>query len=215
MHWHNSVISLRDSASMLTVPWCDPDFLQRFLRARGISREQAAQAADTWLDWLDEDDFKHLNGAERFDYRLQGITAWTPRNSLALQAKEEAGLVAGLQQPDVWQQIAPELVWTVRGGSNIHTASGPMLQALLGIPAEQAAQLINRRTEMGLLSLPDVWQITGNSTRPARGETVDFPNFIVAVRIRTTVGEAGEQVDAVLDFVPGETEPVTVLRYEQ
>lgn len=215
MQWHNSVITLRDTASMLTVPWCDPDFLQRFLQARGVSHEKAVQTADSWLDWLDKDDFKHLNGAESFDYRLQGISAWTPRNGLLLQAREEAGLVSGLRRPEVWQQIEKELVWTVRGGSNINTASEPMLQALLDIPSEQAAQLVKRRKEMGQLTIQDLLQITGKGTRPARGETVDFPNFIVAVQVRTTVREASEQLGAVLDFLPREASPVTILRYEQ
>lgn len=214
MRWHNSVVTLRDTASMLTVPWCDPDFLQRYLLARGVSRDKATRAADTWLDWLDRDDLKHLNGAEVFDYHVQGVTAWTPRNSLALQAKEESWLVCGLRQSGVWQEIEPELVWTVRGGGNIHTASRAMLQALLDIPFEQAEQLVVRRAEQGMLTRQDVLQITGKSIRPARGERMDFPNFIVAVHVRSTVGEAGEQLDAVLDVLPGDTAAVTILRYE-
>lgn len=214
MQWHNSVITLRDTASMLTVPWCDPDFMQRYLRARGIANDKAAQAADSWIDWLDRDDFKHLNGAETFDYHLEGITAWTPRNSLALQAREEPALVLGLQSSEVWKQLEPEVVWTVRGGSNINTASESMLEALFDIPREQAVRLVNRRREMGLLTNEDVFQITGKSSRPARGKPMEFPNYIVAIHIRTTIGEAGEHVHAVIDFKEGTTQPVTILRYE-
>lgn len=56
-------------------------------------------------DWYDEDDFLHLNGAEKREYAKLGL----PRNYLP-QTKEELALVKGMT-PDVWAKISPYLAY--------------------------------------------------------------------------------------------------------
>jgi len=209
----HSVVRLLDTASLITLPWVQPAVLQRLMLVLGSSPAEAAHAADSLQDWLDADDFKHLNGAEKFDYRQLGITAWTPRNNPSVQAKEELGLVAEMRKLAVWPQLAKYLVWLPRGGVNLNTASVPMLQALLDITQEQAAQLVERRQDSGRLTEADLLQIIGRGGGLDDGTYNTFPNRAVLIKIGTSIGEAKEQLTAVLDFNPTAGAAVTTLRY--
>ena len=211
----NSSIRLYDTSSMLTLPWLSGRLLENYLLKKGISAADSAHAKDAWLDWVDQDDFARLNGMEKTDYLETGINAWTPRNSAAVQAVEELQLIAGIGTQGVWRTLKNELVWTGRAGNNLNTADEDMLEALLDIPPEQAKQLVLRRKEMGKLTETDILAIVGKTVSFSDGQYFNSPNFVVAVYVKTSIGEAEKNIYAVIDALPPGGPPGTVMRYEQ
>ena len=92
----NSELRLQDGAGKLGLWPPNTYMLKKLLLANGIKSMEAAVAADSLLDWIDEDDFKHLNGAETYYYRSEKSLAYGPRNDKFIQTLAELELIRGV-----------------------------------------------------------------------------------------------------------------------
>lgn len=148
-------ISLRDRAGMIS-PLFDKQLMQSVLTAYLSDPNQAPSLVDTLDDWQDRDDFKRLNGAESWDYRLESL-AYEPRN-FYIQTLEELKLLKDVSS-ESYDQIKDDLIYWGGGHKNYLTMSRKTLQGLLGND-DLVENLIEMR-KLGQLNSTDFEAMTG------------------------------------------------------
>ena len=98
------VISIKDEAAKLNLNTASPSEIIEVLRSVGVGAEKAAQLADAIADFIDPDDFRRANGAEKQDYQSLGLY-WGPKNG-PLEVVEELQQVLGMT-PAIYRKVAP------------------------------------------------------------------------------------------------------------
>ncbi|MFZ4763856.1 MAG: general secretion pathway protein GspK [Roseimicrobium sp.] len=118
--------------------------LEKVLISWGMDKMGAEMLADRLLDWVDPDDFKHLKGAEKREYRDAGFPG-RPFNR-PFQTLDEAAMVAGME---VLTELKPDWKdWlTLRGSGqlDVNEASAEMIALVTGAPAHLAQALVEQR----------------------------------------------------------------------
>ncbi len=188
----------------------------------GLNKRDAdtiATIVDGILDWRDVDDLKRNRGAETEDY-LALRTPYRAKNG-RFDAPEELLLVNGVTANlfygtpdtpglrDLFSVYSRELV------VNVRTATPPVLQALLGIDAQTAQDLIAERD-----SDPEGLLLKVNTqlslTNPELEKLFqDFSPKTVLIEARADIAEERNQsrVAAVVELSSDDTEGVKVLRW--
>lgn len=90
-------IRIEDERGKVPLNLLDEETAGRLAEAAGLRGERARIAADSLLDWTDEDDEPHAAGAEALYYRARGIH---PRNG-PLESIEELAQVRGFDTATV------------------------------------------------------------------------------------------------------------------
>lgn len=209
----NSEIRLIDSAAKLGVRPPNTDLLKKILLAGGVAAADIAVAVDSLEDWLDEDDLKHLNGAETYYYRSEQSLGYSPRNMVFMQSADELQLIRGFQGK-VYGLLQNEILDTRGGTLNINTADAAMMSAVLGIDSEGGRRLVQLRDKKGFLTQTDLIGQTGNGLTFMDEYITTFPSMTLAVDIRTRVNEAGCFIKAIINFRPGREKPFAVEKFE-
>jgi hypothetical protein len=155
----------------------------------GNPQTQAVRAADALEDWMDDDDFKRLNGAESHEYRRLGL-GYAPRNGQP-QLAEEFALVPGIGTQG-YERVRDLTTLWAEGTENPLTMDRELWKVFFG--PQRAASLEGlRRT--GLLNRQTFTGIAGE----LRWDDVTFfPSGWVRVRIRARVGEGADELEAVV-----------------
>jgi len=100
------VLTIQDTNGILPLWPFDPEKLERLLSHYGIKDSKSRIFIDSLKDWLDDDDLKHLNGAEQMAYKAMGV-GYGPRNDY-WQCKEELLLIRGMT-PEIWGVLEREI----------------------------------------------------------------------------------------------------------
>lgn len=210
-----SQVVLWDLAASLPVVHAPAATTARFLRGAGVSRSAAATAAASCLDWFDPDERPVLNGAESAYYRLQEQAAFGPRDAPFPQAIEELGLIRGWGENGL-PGAATECLTIVPGVRlNLHTASAPVLAAVLDMALPEAEQLVAiRRQAGGRLSGADVSRVTGQRLEFVPMLYAPGPCRIVEITCVAEIGTAREAVRQIVDLRPSGYAPYTIRRCE-
>lgn len=82
----NNIQSIQDHGGLLNLNAAPPELITRFLLGCGIPVEQAPLLVDALEDYIDNDDLRRINGAERDAYTAAGLLP--PRNSPLLSESE-------------------------------------------------------------------------------------------------------------------------------
>ena len=158
----------------------DDLFLDLFARW-GLSLEEAQQLTDSILDWIDGDDLKRLQGAEKADY-----TKWDkpqyPRDR-PLESIDEMAEIAGM---DMLAKVKPDwreyfTVWS-QGKIDVNSANAEILEIATGSRPEAVESLL--RTRMGIDGVPD---------------TEDDYTFQDLGEVRTALGMSEAEFDVIAD----------------
>ncbi len=208
----NSEIKLLDCGSKLGVSPPPASLIGHILAGSGVKADIVATAADSLVDWVDEDDLKHLNGAERYYYDFEKGYQYLPRNDIFVQGVEELKLIKGFDD-EVYRKISNEIIETKTRPININTADAVVLEAIMGISREHAEQVVQMREKTGSLAMADVVGITGKGLTFMDEYTTNFTSLAVVVEINTRVGEAGEHVTSIIDFKSTRLNPYVVEKY--
>ncbi len=147
-------VSVIDEESKLPINKLTQDQLKRLTETLGLDPLDGDVIVDSVLDWIDEDDLHRLNGAES-DYYESLSPPYSCKNG-PLDRVEELLLIRGVTkeiyggQPTAEDEPARpglgDLVTTLSSGQvNVNTATGPVLQALLGLDESQISVIMNRR----------------------------------------------------------------------
>jgi len=182
-------ISLRDTSGMLT-----PMYMAKKVRmlADYVSNDskKANSFADALADWQDIDEFKRLNGAESFDYRMVGYV-YGPRN-FYIQTPREIMLLKGFNA-DFFEEIRDDLVYWGGGSINYLTMSNRLLAALLH----------NDSLTKRLIQIRKEGNLTGTLFRSMTGilyteENIYMPSGWIKLEITAREGKAVDSIKAVV-----------------
>ena len=157
-------IAIQDAAGLLPLLPLEDGLWQHILNALdGVDDETRRRFIPSLLDWMDSDDFIHLNGAERRDYQ-----EFKPRDGDP-QHVSELRMVMGMSD-NSWRALRPHLVLFSGGGANSAHAADVLLDAWLG--SDQAARerdlrsgLVNPLGLTGVVDNIDSSDAIGNRLR--------------------------------------------------
>lgn len=178
--WQDSEVYILDSSGLLSVVPFEASAWAAKLTTLGV--ENPATLVDPIEDWIDQDSFLRLNGAEAQDYQDPAA----PRNGMP-QSIDELALVKGMT-PELYQQLRPFISYFGSGTPSPGFAPSQLLPALIGDYAaeEQIATRSGQETEMDVIL-------------PQSGEGGDlYPSSRLLISIKTTVNDAVYQERFVL-----------------
>jgi type II secretory pathway component PulK len=210
----NSQVRLQDSAGRLGLWPPNTTYLKVMLRHFGIKPAEVETAIDSLLDWVDDDDFKHLNGAESYFYRAEQTRKYLPRNDRFIQAVDELSLIKGWRGA-VYEAIRNEIIPTATVTLNMNTADAFLLSGMLDLSRESAGQLIQLREKNGVISRVDLMVAAPNALTNMDEYITNFPSLTVAVDIRTTIGVSSDLQRAVISFKQNKDQPYTIESFEE
>jgi len=145
-------ISVQDERGLLSVNVTRERELRRFLAALGLPLERQSRLIDTLADYIDIDDLKRINGAERADYEKAGLAP--PANDY-LVSHDELKRIPGWIEffGDLHRaggQAAVDRVLRLfdadrSGGINVNTAPREVLRAIGGLDPGRIEALLDQR----------------------------------------------------------------------
>ena len=118
----------------------------KFLLALKIEEHDAEIVTDSILDWVDEDDLHHVNGAEK-NYYSSLPEPYEPKNG-AFEIIEELTLVRGVT-PQVFELLREHVTIYGAGKINVNFASKEVLLSVPDITPELVDAIIQYRDENG------------------------------------------------------------------
>lgn len=206
---NKTVLSIRDSGSMMSVWAINLDVISNLLRHYKVSSQKIAIIRDSILDWIDRDDLSHINGAESQYYKEKGYK-YTPRNFPALQSVYELRLVRGMDNK-TFNFLRKYLILSPKWHFNLSTMDKVMLSSALGVPYN-LLNMLKFHGSKGKLDLDTLGKITGKLYDPGYYET--FPTFVLDIHVSIRFNEALEKRGCVIDFSQTKQSPFRVLKWE-
>lgn len=158
--------------------------------------EQLDRLIQIWQDWVDPDDMKHLNGAEK-EYYQKLEPPYSPRNA-ALETVDELLLLK--DYADLFADINIHAAFTIRGsgGSRINPnlATPEALRLIPGMDEGVISEITARRrdkpfknlSELQELMEPEQWAKISQWLTPATGN-----NYLIAVQLTPPPAEAKDE----------------------
>ncbi len=146
-------VRVSDEEAKINLNQVDEITLRQVFLNLGFEQEDAEALTDAIFDWRDPDHLERLKGAER-DYYLSLPTPY-PAKDGPFDSVDELLLVRGITRRLFFGEEGPALreLFTVYGRwqrqVNLLTASPLLLQAVLGLDADLARELVQRRAEVG------------------------------------------------------------------
>ena len=209
-----SVVRLQDNRGLLNLNIVDDDRLHRFLGVLGIPGDQRARMIDTLRDYIDEDNFRRLNGAEEKDYAEQGLPP--PRNSRLLTPWEAQRIISWRDKPQLWEkgQLAALTTTSFSVALNPNTAPWQVLATLPGVTNEIAQAMISRRRLQPIVSVDQVAALSGTSSQQLVFQIITLPSD--AIRITQTAPGLPRALQYNVSLTPnGEHAPWRIDYYTQ
>lgn len=148
-------VHLQDAAGLIDVNRADLNIWRRLAEHVGVPTDQRDILADRILDYLDEDDFRRLNGAERSEYEA---ARRDPPLNRPVESPRSLAAVLGwdaLLPGPASERFLAALTVGATGRVNPNAASPAVLYAMLGVPVVAAEELVARRAEAFI----DAWEI--------------------------------------------------------
>jgi len=122
-----------------------PSFI-KFLLALKVEEHVAQIITDSILDWVDDDDLHHVNGAEK-NYYMSLPEPYEPKNGL-FELIEELTLVKGVT-PQIYEMLREHVTVYGAGKINVNFASKEVLLYVPDITPEIVDAIIQYRDENG------------------------------------------------------------------
>lgn len=128
-------IRITDGSGMISLLPFERDSWSMLFQFAGAAEPH--RLTDELADWIDTDDFIHLNGAERFEYKQDGL----PRNDIP-QSIDEIAMLRSMT-PEIWQRLRKHIIYIGSGATNPVFLPSTMLPVLLG--SERAKSILAER----------------------------------------------------------------------
>ena len=182
------VLRLQDARGLLNLNQAGEDSIHRLLGALGVPYDQRGRLLDTLNDYIDEDSFKRLNGAEARDYADAGLPP--PRNEKLVTPYEPRNIPGWRELPRLWQKggLAELATTGATVGVNPNTAPWQVLITLPGVTAETAKSLIAARGQTAIQSPDQAAALMGVPAVGLMLQVFTFPGDSV----RVTQGAPGQ-----------------------
>lgn len=129
--------SLQDERGLVSVNYPSSKALRQLLINEGVDLRELDRLIDILADYVDADQLRRLNGAEREEYAALGLPG--PRNDFLRSVEELCQLPAWSERQELCARLAPLLSTRVSPLLNPNTSPAKVMAALL--PGASAAQL--------------------------------------------------------------------------
>ncbi len=156
----NTLVSVQDERGLLNVNMTSPAIVGRFLASLGLPLERQSRMVDTLQDYIDVDDLKRLNGAEREEYQKAGLAP--PLNDYLLSHDELKQIPGWIEFFGDLQRVGGQagvdrvlglLAASRISGININSAPREVLRAVPGLDAGRVSALLDQRGIAPFISL--------------------------------------------------------------
>jgi len=151
----NLAVRIYDHAGFINLRYLNVTQMHDLLEKRiGNDVEKIGQLLDAWQDWIDNDELKRLNGAEK-EYYEELKPPYAPRNAM-IETTEELLLIKDFAE--VFKDMELETTFTVYGnmnGLNPNLATKEALSMLPGLSAAGVDKILERRQEKEFQNLAD------------------------------------------------------------
>lgn len=148
-------VRIYDHAGFINLRYLNVAQMHDLLEKRiGNDIEKIGELLDAWQDWIDNDELKRLNGAEK-EYYQELDPPYEPRNAM-VETTEELLLIRGFAE--VFKDMDLETAFTVYGnmnGLNPNLATKEALSLLPGLSAAGVDKILERRQEKEFQNLAD------------------------------------------------------------
>ena len=176
-------VALQDGAGLINLARTPEPVHRRLAERVGLPPSLAQSAFPLFTDYVDTDDTRALNGAERRDYGEAGGPADRPllRPAEWLSLK---GVRAGVN-PRRWAEMKPYLIAEpTLTAFNVNTAPATVLEIVFDIGEAQAQSAVRRREVTPFASLEEFLQASGSTSVPDPERQYVFPAGRVLYDIR-------------------------------
>ena len=175
--------ALQDERGLASVNIPSSPTLAVVLERAGIARRDVERIMPRLGDYIDLDDQLALNGAERFDYRHQGLP---PPANWYLAGPMELKKVLGVGQllsPAQWRALSPLLTIRGAGTYNFNTMRPEVLGAVLGLDRDGVREVLAARNEQPITRLSQIAMLTGKYPDIDDESIVTLPSPYVRIAI--------------------------------
>jgi general secretion pathway protein K len=205
-------VQAQDSNGMLSLINLNTAAMERLIKKVG-GLDNASGIIDSYLDWIDPDNFTRVNGAEEFYYKGQGLP-YVPRN-YAMQYKDEFELIKGMDKK-LYGKLESYLTLLPSTGFNPNTASDEVLMAYLDINEESLKTLKDYMSKKAISSDMELFALTGRRIANVREEGVYyFPSNCVEITVSVGKPRNMYTIRAGLDLRPSPRSPCGVLYWKE
>jgi type II secretory pathway component PulK len=196
----NTLVRLQDNRGLLNLNVVSDDQLERFLNVLGVPAARRAAMIDTLRDYVDEDNLKHLNGAEAADYAAANLPP--PRNAKLITPIEARNIFGWKEVAPLWQDnLLPSLTTTSGSFSvNPNTAPWQVLATINGMTPAAAQAIVQARRAAPIAHAEQVEGLTGIavSTDPFLRDFITLPTDSVRLTQQARGMEWGWQYNVTL-----------------
>jgi general secretion pathway protein K len=204
-------VQAQDSNGMLSLVSLNSAAMERLIKKVGVM-DNASGIINSYLDWIDTDNFARLNGAEEFYYKGQGLP-YTPRN-YAIQYKDEFELIKGMDK-ELYGKVEPYLTMLPSTGFNPNTASDEVLMAYLDINEESLKVLREYMSKMPVRSDMELFALTGRRIASREEGTYFFPSPFIEITVSVGKPRNMYTIRAGLDIRQNVRSPYGVLYWKE
>ena len=199
-------VQIQDSNGKLSLATVNQTAMERLIRTVG-GREDSSSIFNSYLDWIDEDTFSRLNGAEEYYYRSQGLPA--PRN-YAIQFKDEWQWVKGMDG-ELYGKLEPYFTILPATGFNPNTAGDEVLKAYLNIDEETLKPLKEYLAQRNVRSDVELFALTGRRIISGVEYGHFFPSMFFEIKVSVGAPKNIYTIQAGLDTRQKPRTPYEVL----
>jgi len=192
------VYRIQDTRGLFNLNNSDSGNLRRFLAALEVPADQFDRLADRLADYMDADDLRRVNGAERKDYADLGLPP--PANRRLLTVAEARRIPGWRNRPELWRENRLARLATVGQGLGINPNTAPrqVLQSLPNVSAELAGAMILRRQKQPFVNALEVGALSGANPMQLIFTLIPFPGDTVRVTQSLPGGGAAIEYEVVL-----------------
>lgn len=191
----------------------DPQVFSRLLRALGVPEGRAELLVGAYGDWTDTDQSPRLNGAEGGWYTRHRNTGVQPRNHPLVDSFDELRLLRGMDEA-LYQRLRPFFNLPEAGSVSLKAAPPEVLAAVLDLSLREAEALAELRKRHPQLQLIQICRRLGVSPGTVIGAVSMGDATVFEIRIETRVGQARQDLRAVVDCRSSRRAPFQILDSE-
>ena len=198
--------SIQDERGLASVNSPLSPVFAALLEGVGIARSNVELIVARMEDYVDVDATLSLNGAERFEYQVRGLS---PPPNWIMASPLEARRVLGVGElitPAQWQRLLPLLSMRQATGYNFNVMPPAVLSAVVGLPEDAVMPVVEARRERPIRSLNTLAMLTGVHLDLDEMSVVGAPSAYM--RVSTWNPTAGALHRAGIELTPfGERAP--------
>jgi general secretion pathway protein K len=204
-------IQAKDSNGMLSLATMNTAAMERLVKKVG-GVDDVSGIISSYLDWVDEDNFSRVNGAEEFYYKSEGLP-YVPRN-YAIQFKDEVQWIKGMDKA-LYGKIEPYLTILPSMGFNPNTASDEVLMAYLDINEDSLKGLKEYMSKKAISSDLELFALTGRKIASDVEGIYFFPSHFIEITVSAGKQRTIYTIKAGLDIRQNLSFPYSILYWRE